>query len=95
MKKRERFVYIVLFLLGLGAMGYALLGSDGVPEVRRLQREIAALRDEIEALEAKQQELTRQVGLMRDDPVTIERKAREELKMVRKGETVILLEKKD
>jgi cell division protein FtsB len=94
MRKRERIVYATLVLVGIVTAVFALVGSDGVPEVRRLQGDIQEIRQEIADLERQQKELSQQITLMRDDPYTIERKAREDLKMVRKGETVILLNKK-
>jgi len=49
------------------------------------------LRAKVLALEESNVKLTRQVSLLRDDPVTIENLARTELGLVRDGETVYIL----
>lgn len=94
MQNRERVVYALLIFIGAIAVFFALIGSDGVPEVRRLQGDIEVIRAEIVELERRQKELFKEITLLRDDPYTIERRAREDLKMLRKDETVILLNKK-
>jgi cell division protein FtsB len=94
MRNRERAVYALLIFIGVITVFFALVGSDGVPEVRRLQGDIEVIREEIVELERRQKELSNEIMLLRDDPYTIERRAREDLKMLRSDETVILLNMK-
>ncbi len=75
-------------------LGVAFFGSDGIPEVRRLQRESDDLKAEIKELEDRQTTLSDEASLLTDDKEAIERRAREEFGMVREGETVILLREK-
>jgi len=97
MAKREHWVWGLLLLAGVVALGFALLGSRGVPEVNRLRGEREHLEMEIQELEQRRDALSREVVRLQDDtrdPMAIERRAREDLGMVRKGETVIMLPEK-
>lgn len=71
-----------------------LLSAAGVRSYRDLEaarRREALLEQKIAATEASVAVLRRRVERLRDDPVTLERLAREELGMVRAGDVVIVL----
>lgn len=77
-------VALLLLLLGFaGLKSYQDLEAARRQE-RRLRQEIATSREQIETLEER-------VRLLEDDPVTLERLAREELWMARPDDVVILL----
>lgn len=71
------------------AAALALYAGDGLLRVWRMHREIDALERDLGALRARQDELARTVDRLRHDPLYIEKLAREELGMVREGETVL------
>lgn len=95
MSRKEVLILAALALLGLGALAMALFGADALPAVKKLKAEEAGLQGEVEALEKKREDLQRKTKRMQDDPRMIERKARQDLGMVREGETVIIIPDKD
>lgn len=90
------FVQRTVNLRGPGALGGLLLLVFGVylaylfaaevRETRQLREEILRVEREIQAIHARNQELQEVVSQLRD-PAYLERVAREELGMVRPGET--------
>lgn len=80
--------WIVLAVLG-GLAVTAVFGDAGVFALRHLRGELAALRREVEALEAENARLAQAIAELREDPAVIERIAREELGLVRPGERVL------
>lgn len=66
----------------------SLLGQGGLPRIWRMWQESRTLQREIQALEAENEELGRQIDRLRSDPAMIEKIAREELNMVRPDERV-------
>ncbi len=85
--------HFLLFLLLFGAAMFlvSLFGDQGLFAYRSLRGEAVSLRDEVGALKIKQQDLGREIRLLRGDPATIERLARERLGLVKAGEIVIQL----
>ncbi len=83
---RRRFTigYIVaLVLLGLSA-----LDPNGLRKARRNQAEVKRLERENAALEQHVTRLRREVKALQGDPAALERAAREELGYVRPGEII-------
>lgn len=81
-------------LVALGAfLGLALLAAAGVKSHQDLAaargRE-SALRASIASTEARVQALRRRVERLRDDPVLLERIAREDLGWIRPGDVVVV-----
>jgi len=54
-----------------------------------MRRDMHVAEREVEALRARQADLTRTIDRLRNDPLYIEKLAREEMGMVREGETVL------
>jgi cell division protein FtsB len=71
------------------AVGLAVFGVKESVRAWQMRRDVRAVEREMEALRAKQAELTRTVERLRNDPLYIEKLAREEMGMVREGETVL------
>jgi cell division protein FtsB len=71
------------------AVGLAVFGVKESVRAWQLRRDMQAVERELGALRAKQAELTRTVDRLRNDPLYIEKLAREEMGMVREGETVL------
>ena len=80
-------ILVILFLARAGADNYSSLNTLGEREAElEIDLEEARLRVEV---------LRRKVELLQDDPVVLERLAREELGLVRPGDTVIVLPRTD
>jgi len=88
---REKLLLGAALGVGLVLLAAALLGDQGWREVRRLQDERRTLTEEIARLRDEREALERQVTQLRDNPRAIETRAREDLGMIRQGETVFLL----
>jgi len=80
----------------LGVIVFALLvqdifGAHGFLAMRRTQKEIERLRQEIIQVNAENRELAVQVKALKSDPRMIERIAREEMGLARPGELIFRL----
>jgi len=69
--------------------GLAVYSGANAVRVWRMQRDIEAVERDLEALRGRQERLTRTVDGLRNDPGYIEKLAREQMGMVREGETVL------
>jgi cell division protein FtsB len=82
------------WMLGI-ALGALLIhdvfGAHGLLALRRTHNDIARLRIEISQLDRENRELTEKVKALKTDPHVIERIAREEMGLARKGEKVFKL----
>ncbi len=68
-----------------------IFGAHGFLELRRTQKEIEKLRQEIAQVNAENRELAEQVQALKTDPRIIERIAREEMGLARPGELIYKL----
>ncbi|HLC40822.1 MAG TPA: septum formation initiator family protein [Methylomirabilota bacterium] len=66
-----------------------LLGSSSAVRVFEMKRSVEGLQREIQTLEAVNDQLSRAIDRLRDDPQLVEQIAREELGMVKPGERVL------
>jgi len=71
------------------AVGLAVFGVKESVRAWQMRRDMQAVERDVQTLRAKQAELTRTVERLRNDPLYIEKLAREEMGMVREGETVL------
>src|SRR5437899_2087032 len=69
----------------------ALFGDRGVLHLIEQRHRAEALARELSDLQAENAHLAQQIAALRSDPRAIERLAREELGLVRPGETVFLV----
>lgn len=85
---------LLLALLGLGLLAlvvHTFFGDKGYLELRRQRQELERLQSEIQRLEEENRRLIEEIQALKTDPRAVERVAREELKMARPGEKVIIL----
>jgi cell division protein FtsB len=80
---------VVVVVVGALAAVSLALGGNGMIRVWAMQRELAALEAEIVRLRTQTQTLAQTVERLRNDPLYIEKLAREDLGYVRQGETVL------
>jgi cell division protein FtsB len=72
-----------------------VFGAHGFLAMRRTQKEIQGLRDQITRLNQENSQLSSQVKELKSDPQAIERIAREQMGLARPGEIIIKLPSPD
>ena len=80
----------VVCLLTVAMLLLAVFNDKGALQVHAQSRRLAALESEVIKMDAENKQLTEEIQLLRTDPNTIERLAREELKLVKPGEVVLV-----
>jgi cell division protein FtsB len=78
-------VLLVLVLM------HTIFGPYGYLSMRRSQREIEQLRQEIERLDRENTELSGEIRALQTDPSAIEKVAREDMGLARPGEIIFRL----
>jgi cell division protein FtsL len=88
----------VIVRIALGVFGVltvamlllAIFNDKGALQVRAQSQKLDTLESEIKKLENENKQLTDEIQALRSDPATIEKFAREELKLVKPGEIVLV-----
>jgi cell division protein FtsB len=80
----------VFGLLTIAVLVLAVFNDKGVLQVRAQSKKLTAIESEVNTIDAENKQLTREIQALRSDPTTIERLAREELKLVKPGEIVLV-----
>jgi len=83
-------VLLLIFFLMILIMAF-LFGDRGLVEIVRAQKQIKALQQTIKELETEKTKLSREIKLLRENPLALEKKARENLWLMKKSEKVIVL----
>ena len=81
----------ILGLAFLALLIHDIFGPHGVIAMRRTQREIEQIREQIGKISAENKFLAEQVNSLKTDPKAIERIAREEMGLARPGELIFKL----
>ena len=81
----------VFGLLTLAMLVLTLISDRGLFEVRRKAVQFQQLQTGIETLNVENRALIQEIQSLRSDPFEIERRAREELKLARPGEVILVL----
>jgi cell division protein FtsB len=68
-----------------------VFGDHGMVEIIRTQREIRKLQTTIRELEMRKERLLREISLLQENPLALEKKARENLWLMKKNEKVVVL----
>ena len=71
------------------AIGLAVFGVKESVRAWQMRRDMQTVERDLTTLRAQQEQLARTVDRLRNDPLYIEKLAREEMGMVREGETVL------
>ena len=88
---RRRVAIFLLYAVFIGGSVAALFGKGGVIQLLRLHGDLRTARTELSDQRRAVEELRRDVALLKDNPMSRERIAREELGLTRPGEVVFLL----
>jgi cell division protein FtsB len=80
----------VFGLLTIAVLVLAVFNDKGVLQVNAQSKKLTAIQGEVNTLDAENKQLTKEIQALRTDPTTIERLAREELKLVKPGEIVLV-----
>ena len=81
----------ILGLALLALLVHDIFGAHGFVAMRRTQKEIDQIRDQIGKLNAENKSLAGQVNSLKSDPKAIERIAREDMGLARPGEMIFKL----
>ena len=80
----------VFGLLTIAVLVLAVFNDKGVLQVSAQSKKLSAIENEVNTIDAENKQITREIQALRSDPTTIERLAREELKLVKPGEIVLV-----
>jgi cell division protein FtsB len=80
----------VFGLLTVAMLLLAIFNDRGMLEVHARSRKLSTIETEVSRLEAENKQLNAEIQALRSDPATIEKFAREELKLVKPGEVVLV-----
>lgn len=70
-----------------------IFGDRGLLEIIKTQKQIKALQQTIKELESERLRLTKEIDMLRENPLALEEKAREKLWLMKKNEKVVVLVK--
>jgi cell division protein FtsB len=85
-----RIALAVFGMLTLAVLLLAVFNDKGLLEVHSQADKLSAIEADIGKLDAENKQLTSDIQSLRSDPSTIEKFAREELKLVKPGEIVLV-----
>jgi len=80
----------VFGLLTVAVLLLAIFNERGALEVSKRHSELDRIKSEVSDLQKQNEMLRTEIDSLRHDPATIERIAREQLKLVRPGEIILL-----
>ena len=85
-----RIALAVFGLLTIAVLLLAVFNDRGVIQVHAQSQKLAAIETEVTQIDAENKQLTQEIHGLRTDPSMIEKLAREELKLVKPGEVVLV-----
>lgn len=88
-KSRGLFLLITLIILILALAFF--FGDSGILEIIKVRRQIAELRETVNQLEKEKERLTKEIEELKNNPMALEKKAREDLWLMKKNEKVVVI----
>jgi cell division protein FtsB len=79
----------VFGLLTVAMLLLAVFNDKGALQVHARSEKLTDIQSDVQKIEAENQQLNQEIEALREDPATIEKIAREELKLVKPGEVVL------
>jgi cell division protein FtsB len=86
---------LVLLLISVAMIVHEIFGANGYLALRRQQKELQTLQQQIQQLKQDNEQLDKQIKALKSDPAAVERLAREQMHLVKPGEKVYTLPEKD
>jgi cell division protein FtsB len=83
---------LLVFLLFILVLAF-VFGDRGIIEIVKTRRQIRVLQATIRELEAQKQKLAKEIEMLQANPSALEKKAREDLWLMKKNEKVVVLVK--
>ena len=80
----------VFGLLTVAMLLLAVFNDKGALQVRTRSQKLSTIQNEISNIDAENKKLNAEIQALRSDPTTIEKFAREELKLVKPGDIVLV-----
>ncbi|MBI1750894.1 MAG: septum formation initiator family protein [Acidobacteria bacterium] len=90
----QRWGGTIFVLLLMALVAHVLFGEHGFLAMRRAQKEVDKLRQEIAQLSDENKKLSGEIQALKTDPQLIERIARDEMGLARQGELIFKLPQK-
>ncbi|MBE0665427.1 MAG: septum formation initiator family protein [Chrysiogenales bacterium] len=81
---------LLIFFLFILILAF-VFGDRGIVEIVKTQKQIKLLQQTIKNLEMEKQKLNEEIELLKKNPLALEKKAREDLWLMKKNEKVIVL----
>jgi cell division protein FtsB len=85
-----RIALAVFGLLTVAMLLLAVFNDRGLIQVQARATKLSTIESDVSKLDAENKQLTNDIQALRSDPSTIEKLAREELKLVKPGEIVLV-----
>ena len=82
---------LVLLLASIALIVHNIFGQNGYLALRRQQKQVQTLQQEIQQLKQDNDDLAKQIKALKSDPAAVERLAREQMHLVKPGEKVYTL----
>ncbi|MCX6554937.1 MAG: septum formation initiator family protein [Candidatus Aminicenantes bacterium] len=99
MNKKENLLFqsrglalLLAFFLLILIMAF-IFGDRGLLEIMKTQKQIKILQQTIKELESEKLRLSKEIDMLRENPLALEEKAREKLWLMKKNEKVVVLVK--
>lgn len=89
-RRKKQQAIVILTIIGLLTLGVVIAFARGFVRNLRLKQEVTKIQREIQAMELRNAELEKEIMRMQS-PEHVERVAREELGLVKPGETLYIL----
>ncbi len=86
----NRIALVVFGVLAIATLLLAVFNDKGVLQVHRQSQKLSGIEADVARIEAENKTLTEEIHALRTDPNAIEKLAREELKLVKPGEVVLV-----
>jgi cell division protein FtsB len=82
---------LVLLLVSIALIVHEIFGQNGYLALRRQQKELQTLEQQIQQLKQENEQLDKQIRALKSDPAAIERLAREQMHLAKPGEIIYTL----
>lgn len=82
---------LILLLVSVAMIVHEIFGQNGYLALRRQQKELQTLEQQIRQLKQENEQLDKQIKALKSDPAAVERLAREQMHLVKPGEKVYTL----